>query len=164
MQCTSPIRLTKNIDRQRFPDGLSVPCGKCMSCRVNNRNMWVQRMIHELPYHSPSLFLTLTYDDDHLPLNRRGLPTLRKSDWQKFMKRLRKEVAGEGREKLRYMACGEYGPRTQRPHLHAVLYGLSASKSDREIVMRNWTLCDWDQDEVYKNSFGSVTPASSALS
>ena len=34
MQCTNPVRISKNLDRVKFPDGLLVPCGKCLSCRI----------------------------------------------------------------------------------------------------------------------------------
>lgn len=55
---------------------------------------------------------TLTYDDDHLP------PTLEKRHLQLFFKRLRKL------RKVRFLACGEYGEITYRPHYHAILYGI----------------------------------------
>ena len=34
MQCTSPIRLYKGVNSLVYPDGLVVPCGKCLSCRI----------------------------------------------------------------------------------------------------------------------------------
>ena len=63
--------------------------------------------------HDANCFLTLTYDDRHCPLS------LVRSDFQKFMKRLRKAVPC----KVRYYHCGEYGDNTRRPHYHAVLFG-----------------------------------------
>lgn len=69
--------------------------------------------------HELKCFVTLTYDDEHLP--SRG--TLVKADFQKFMKRLRKQHVGE----LRYFHCGEYGEQTMRPHYHAILYGCDFS-------------------------------------
>lgn len=65
-------------------------------------------------------FVTLTYDDEHLPLSPSGLPTLRYSDVQKFLKRLRTNSG----QKFRYFAASEYGDRTQRPHYHLIIYGL----------------------------------------
>lgn len=67
--------------------------------------------------HDRSYFLTLTYDDDHLPLGG----SLEPSHTQAFFKALRKRVKGP----LSYYLCGEYGDRTSRPHYHAVLYGPS---------------------------------------
>lgn len=65
--------------------------------------------------HDRSCFLTLTYDDNHLP--RFG--QLVKSDLQDFFKRLR-YYAGP----FRYVACGEYGELKRRPHFHAAIFGL----------------------------------------
>ena len=73
MQCTSPIRLYKGVNSLVYPDGLVVPCGKCLSCRIAKRREWTMRLWHELPYHQSSIFLTLTYDDDNLLLMRHFL-------------------------------------------------------------------------------------------
>ena len=59
-------------------------------------------------------FITLTYDDAHLPYNQ----SLSVRDFQLFMKRLRKEF-GSG---VRFFHCGEYGEKTGRPHYHAILF------------------------------------------
>lgn len=65
--------------------------------------------------------LTFTYDEEHVRLDPgTGLPTLRKLDWQNFMKDLRDKV-GPG---LKYYMCGEYGEQTQRPHYHAIMFNL----------------------------------------
>ncbi|AXL15150.1 replication initiator protein [Microviridae sp.] len=72
--------------------------------------------MHEASLHEENCFLTLTYDDDHLPYGG----TLVKSDFQKFMKRLRKKFSGE---RIRYYHCGEYGEKGQRPHYHACIFG-----------------------------------------
>nr|UQB76404.1 replication associated protein [Flumine microvirus 13] len=57
------------------------------------------------------VFVTLTYD--------REVTSLRISDVQLWLKRLRKRCGS-----LRVFYCGEYGDTTQRPHYHAVLFGL----------------------------------------
>lgn len=95
---------------------LTVPCGQCIGCRIDYSKQWAVRMIHESRRHSDSCFLTLTYDDDHLPANQSLVP----SDLQKFWKRYRKAVAPR---KIRYYACGEYGDENLRPHYHAALFG-----------------------------------------
>lgn len=60
-------------------------------------------------------FITLTFDDDHLD----PIASLRKEDFQKFMKRLRKRTGAN----IRYFHCGEYGEQTARPHHHAIIFG-----------------------------------------
>lgn len=71
-------------------------------------------MVHESKMHDSTLFATLTYDEEH------GRPSLHHPDWQLFAKRLRKKCGP-----FRFFMCGEYGEKLDRPHFHAVLYGLN---------------------------------------
>lgn len=66
-------------------------------------------------------FLTLTYKDETLPITSDGLPTLNPQDFTLWLKRLRKEIAPL---RVRYFMCGEYGTKTERPHYHAIVFGL----------------------------------------
>ncbi len=70
--------------------------------------------------HEQNSFLTLTYDQLHVPADY----GLRKEAFPLFMKRLRKAVSPQ---RVRYFHCGEYGEETRRPHYHAVLFGLDFS-------------------------------------
>lgn len=72
--------------------------------------------MHEASMHRDNCFITLTYSDENLP----AYGSLVKSDFQKFMKRLRKEIAPET---VRFFHAGEYGERLGRPHYHACLFG-----------------------------------------
>lgn len=74
------------------------------------------RCLHEAQLHEDNMFLTLTYDDEHLPYGG----TLVKKDFQDFMKRYRKRLGGAP---LQYFHCGEYGDEKRRPHYHALLFG-----------------------------------------
>lgn len=65
--------------------------------------------------HEKNCFVTLTYDDEHLPADG-GLDY---REFQLFMKRLRKRVG-----KVRFFMCGEYGNEHRRPHYHACLFGV----------------------------------------
>lgn len=89
---------------------------------------WSIRCQHESKLWDSSLFVTLTYDDDHLPRDG-GLDV---HHLQLFMKRLRKAYDGDisipesgGRRPIRYFAAGEYGSETRRPHYHLLLFNLS---------------------------------------
>ena len=96
-----------------------VPCGKCLGCRLDHAQMWSMRCMAELLYHDCASFITMTYNDSHIPTTPAGHFTLCKDDLTKFFKRIRKNTG----LKLRYFACGEYGTHTLRPHFHAIIYG-----------------------------------------
>ncbi len=108
---------------------VKIPCGKCIGCRLDKSKDWANRCTLELTEYEKNdcWFLTLTYDDEHLPFKtfQNGLitassPTLDKRDTQLFLKRLRKRF-GDG---IRFFMCGEYGDKNGRPHYHLILFGL----------------------------------------
>jgi len=86
-----------------------------MGCRVRRTSEWTTRIMHELQG-KDGCFITLTYEDKHLPEGS----TLVKSDLQKFLKRLRKYLEPL---KIKYYGCGEYGDATKRPHYHIIIIG-----------------------------------------
>lgn len=125
MPCYSPLPAFKGPVKEngkisilwKAPEGtekLDLPCGKCVGCRLNRSRQWAIRCMHEASLYDKNCFITLTYDDEHLPKNR-GLDV---SHFQNFMKRLRKEY-GQG---IRFFHAGEYGSKTRRPHYHALLF------------------------------------------
>lgn len=105
------------------------PCGQCMACRIRYKQTWASRILIESQYHAASIFITLTYDDDHYPANGQ----LNKKVLQDWLKRYRFAI---GERRIRYYACGEYGERSGRPHYHAVIFG--ADVSDEEIICQTW--------------------------
>lgn len=68
---------------------LKLPCGTCPGCRLERARQWAMRCNDEASLHSDNAFITLTFADKFLPDNR----SLDVAIFQKFMKRLRKEVA-----------------------------------------------------------------------
>lgn len=96
---------------------MTVPCGQCTGCRLERSRQWAVRCMHEASLHADNCFLTLTYSDEFLP----EYGSLVKSDFQKFIKRVRKRYA------FRYFHCGEYGELSKRPHYHALFFGLDFS-------------------------------------
>lgn len=115
---------------------IEIPCGKCVGCRLAYSRAWADRCLLELKDHNSSYFVTLTYDDDHVPISYYGDPdsgeaiptmTLCKRDLQLFHKRLRKALFGSSEGNIRYFACGEYGDQTLRPHYHDIIFGLELS-------------------------------------
>jgi len=81
--------------------------------------------MHEAQMHERNCFLTLTYDDQHAPLDY----SLKHRHWQLFAKKLRKKKGP-----FRYYMCGEYGETFSRPHYHACLFGMDFD--DKEPVRK----------------------------
>jgi len=105
----------------RLQEDQVVSCGRCVGCLLARGRDWTVRCMHELDSHAESWFLTLTYKDDSLVVNQ-FLPSLHPPHLQQFWKDLRKAIYPA---RIRFFACGEYGDRTQRPHYHAIVFGLS---------------------------------------
>lgn len=111
---------------QKSLDVIPIPCGHCIGCRLDYSRSWADRMLLELETMKKGIFLTLTYDNEHAHWSQfyeddsPMYATLNKRDFQLFIKRLRKKFEGV---KIRYYYAGEYGPKTLRPHYHAILFG-----------------------------------------
>lgn len=88
-----------------------------MDCKLEYSRQWAMRGMHEASLYEDNSYITLTFDDEHLPNDE----SLDKRTWQLFAKRLRKEVSPK---KFRFIMCGEYGDARNRPHYHAILFGL----------------------------------------
>lgn len=124
-------RTCKPIPVYYCVESVHLPCGQCIGCRIDKSREWANRMCMESSYYDSNCFLTLTYDDKNVPeaayfdsderLEKKAL-TLRKRDFQLFMKRLRRRVFRDEGIHIRFYACGEYGSRTQRPHYHVVIF------------------------------------------
>lgn len=124
------------VTEERFVD---VPCGKCAACLSKRKSDWMTRLFFEYHDHSRGAFVTLTYDDEHLPtvVNKSTgdcIPTLCKRDFQLFMKRIRFHL-GKG---LRFFAVGEYGSQTLRPHYHMLLFGYPKGCNLGDVISRYW--------------------------
>lgn len=103
-------------------DVLNIPCRKCAGCRLDYSREWANRMLLEYQLTKKAVFVTLTYNDDNLPHSSFGCATLSKRHVQLWLKRLRKYFSGT---QIRYFLSGEYGPKTHRPHYHAILFGIT---------------------------------------
>lgn len=159
--------------RERGLDGfpVEVPCGHCIGCKLDKAQQWATRCLHEAKCHETNCFITLTYDDQHLPPNG----SLVKEDFQKFMKRLRRgiengRVNAQGnrqnnrRNTVRYFACSEYGEQSLRPHYHACLFGFDFS--DKKLWARRDGVELYRSDQLSKlwpygySTIGEVTEQS----
>lgn len=95
---------------------IDLPCGKCIGCRLERSRQWAVRAVKESQCHLENCFITLTYDPEHLPKNG----SLNPDDLTKFIKRFRQKIAPA---KIKYIAVGEYGDKTSRPHYHLLIFG-----------------------------------------
>lgn len=66
-----------------------LPCGQCVGCRLEHSRQWAIRCLDEASMFKENCFVTLTVDPEHVAKVGRSLDV---SHFQKFMKRLRKEV------------------------------------------------------------------------
>lgn len=124
MRCRFPLDMsytddcvTTTFSRKLFSKEIipwQVPCGKCLECRLEYARQWAVRCVHEAQMHEENSFITLTYDNENV-----GDGRLRYSDFQLFMKRLRRSI----NEPISMFVTGEYGDQKKRPHWHALVFG-----------------------------------------
>lgn len=100
--------LYDNVDVDIVP----LSCGKCEECSKSRALEWSYRLYHESQFYKDTCFITLTYKDDPVYLN--------KKHFQDFIKRLRKHILPA---QIKFFGCGEYGSKRGRPHYHAVIFG-----------------------------------------
>lgn len=112
---TGKPAITFNAQKALNPDNpLMLPCGRCSGCRLERSRQWAIRCMHEAQLHEQNSFITLTFEDEHLPKDY-GVHV---RDLQLFFKRLRKSLS----YKIRFFASGEYGDVNLRPHYHAIIF------------------------------------------
>ncbi|QCS36087.1 replication initiator protein [Capybara microvirus Cap1_SP_121] len=133
---------------------LRVPCGQCHMCRMAYSRSWANRCYLEASTYRPETnwFVTLTYDDIHLPWGDGELPTLKKDEISKFMKALRQdmkkdEIQSEG---IRFFGCGEYGGKTARPHYHILLMNCKIPASELKVYKTEKGHVLWNIERLTK--------------
>lgn len=114
----------------------TLPCKQCIQCRLQKSRMWADRLVCESSTSSSSYFITLTYDDEHLPFGKPvkdmygnvlspALPSLSKNDFRAFNKRLRRYFEYHfGVRNIRFYCGAEYGDKSARPHYHVIYFNL----------------------------------------
>lgn len=95
-------------------------------------------MLHHCDANPDAAFITLTYDKENLPCSiNKPDGVLLLVDLQNFWKRLRQNLKLLERDsKITYYACGEYGEDGNRPHYHAIVWGITAN--DDVLVNKSW--------------------------
>lgn len=152
MSCITPLTI-----KNRNGNIVTVPCGHCIMCSIKKTayiNYLVDSELMELAKKQiSSTFLTLTYDEAYVPLAEKNgelvvssdgtiSHTLRKSDFQKFVKRCRHHLQYYQEkfpvDNFRFLGCGEYGG-LGRPHYHILLLGVPDYLYNKYLADK-WTL------------------------
>ncbi len=136
--------------REAVSFSFNLCCGQCVGCRLERSRQWAMRCVHEASLFEENCFITLTYDDEHLPSDG----SLNKKHFQDFMKRLRRRV---GDRRIRFYHCGEYGELFRRPHYHALLFGFDfGDKTLFTVRNENRIYTSEFLDSVWRNGYGSI--------
>lgn len=140
---------------------IKVNCGRCYPCLAKKRAEWGFRMQQETKYCESSAWITLTYDDENIPLAKDETPSLFKQDLVNFNKRVRWHIMNDektespyykilpnGRKApaYRYLAVGEYGSQSKRPHYHLMAWNLPL----------HWIKWDPIHNDYYSNQLEDI--------
>lgn len=157
MSCINPLELQiKDSFGHRL--NIKTDCRHCLNCMIK-RTMQIEFLTNKelnTVYRSgrSAAFVTLTYDDNHLPYNENGFLTLRRDHIRNWFKNIRRQMDYYN-EKISFkvLYCGEYGDgshsssrsgaSTHRPHYHVVFLGLGPEQV-KKYTRKLWKfgLCD----------------------
>lgn len=156
MSCASPLtQYNKYLNKT-----LTIPCNRCINCRIDKRNSWVDRCNYALKqYNFAGAFVTFTYDDYHLydpslegschytdsslSPDGKSYVTLNKKDVSRLIMRIRSYLNYHkintplSDPHFKYLAVGEYGGEYGRPHLHILFFGLDFA-ANKHIFNKCW--------------------------
>lgn len=161
--CLNPVPITRELCGRKYTQ--YVPCGKCNECVKNKQNEYVVRSIEEAAKRGKVWFFTLTYNNDTVPVtfdldgeiveenpdtgevfyaDSAKINTLNRLDITGWKKRVRTKLNkrrkknGQSPLDFGYMICGEYGPKTHRPHYHGLFIGMD--KEDVLEFQKDWEI------------------------
>lgn len=134
------------------------PCGKCPACLLNRQRAFCFRLDQEKDVCAFYYWLTLQYDEDHVPHLENGEMCFSKEHCRSFFEKLRKRYEPNG-YKFKHFLVSEYGPTsTHRPHYHCLLMVYSdkplhelylARKEMKEFIIEK----AWENGHVTEKSF-----------
>lgn len=166
MSCINPQEI-KVSTKYKGIQYIKVDCRHCVNCMIKRQSqiefLARKELLEVYKSGRSASFVTLTYDDNHLPVNSEGFFTLNRKDVQNWLKNMRRQM-DYYKEKIPFkvLYCGEYGDgshsttksgiSTHRPHYHLVFLGLSTSQV-RKYTRKLWKngICD-----IGELSFGGI--------
>ena len=81
IKCFYPVKTEKGLR----------PCGQCAACLVSKQLAWKFRLNQEVLKSDAAFWLTLQYDDEHLPRSN-GIPCVNKLHCQNYFRQIRKYI------------------------------------------------------------------------
>lgn len=141
--CLTPLSITREIGG--IKRSVHVPCGHCLECMKDRQNEFAIRSMEAFKKYGSMVFFTLTYNEDSVHFTTvfddecemdettgevfgRSVRELHRKDlinWKKRVRQAYKRRFGHDIPDFGYVICGEYGPKTHRPHYHGAFFGLS---------------------------------------
>lgn len=147
----SKIKLHRTLYDMGYFDFFEVGCGRCEICRTQKSKSWSVKAECEGKCWKNKTFITLTYNPESLPKDRKLHREDIQKFWKRLRyhtyKHTKDEPCGmfpglemqelpkneiheqfdrnyqrKNKKPIRYINCGEYGPKTKRPHYHAVIF------------------------------------------
>lgn len=134
-RCITPI----TIKNQKTGLMIEVPCSRCWPCIKRRADGWAVRILQEKKRCTSAHFITLTYDDAHVPIDPVTMNlTLDKTEIPRYIKRLRKlhsKIKHPDLIPIKYYAVGEYGEDLDRPHYHIIIFN-----AIKELIPLAWSI------------------------
>lgn len=176
--------IQENFERIKNGEVFTIPCGRCIGCRLDHARSWADRMILELDHTKRASFVTLTYRDEDLPedpqapeglrrMNAAGAPvaSLVKYHMSQFMKSLRADL-DYNLEKIKYdcpwlLDSSDGCSHVQVRFLGCGEYGSSYGRPHMHLILFGLSLDDFaylgDLKPVKRNELNQITYESSYL-
>lgn len=170
-ECYNKLHIYKNLDRQKFPNGILVGCGSCINCKKNRAQEKALRFLHEKEMNKDAklLYLTWTLDDKRMDkencIGKRigkdgkeeSITTLRKDKIRKIRDKIYSRLYRRSLKKFgkkakhlyytkcyKYIIAGEYGENgTDRAHYHIVIL----TTKHHSLIKKLW-MEEWDEGRV----------------
>jgi len=148
-----PGDILKFSDAPKGSYSFEVGCFQCIGCRLDRSRDWATRIALEVATSTSAYFVTLTYNDEGLPIVRATLDnplvdlktgelftgnTTWYPDVQKFIKDLRRyQKHHYDIDNIRFYCVCEYGSKGLRPHYHLAIFNAFLPDDDLTFHSRN---------------------------
>lgn len=146
MACLYP-RLIRLSPSNKY---VTVSCRKCHNCKIQKQTELefgcLMSLLQGYKFGTGASFVTLTYNNDYLPLvskDDKFYGTLDKKQFNLWWQKVRKVFRDRSQYVPQFMACGEYGSDFDRPHYHVLVFGSNFNE------FRNIALDCWKKENNY---------------